>query len=67
MINFDGGASVGTGLAGTTNFAVPSPALGGGAGATLGTIGGSGPTAAAQNQWLEIEIDTVRHWIPVWQ
>ena len=41
-------------------------ALGGGAAATLGTIGGSGPTAAAQAQWLEIDIGGVAHWIPVW-
>ena len=41
-------------------------ALGGGAAATLGTIGGSGPTAAAQAQWLQIQINGVTHWIPVW-
>jgi len=41
-------------------------ALGGGAAATLGTIGGAGPTAAAQAQWLEIEIGGVVHWIPAW-
>lgn len=41
-------------------------ALGGGAAATLGTIGGAGPTAAAQAQWVEIEINGVRHWIPAW-
>lgn len=41
-------------------------ALGGGATATLGTIGGSGPTAAAQAQWLEIDINGTPHWIPVW-
>lgn len=41
-------------------------ALGGGAAATLGTIGGSGPTAAAQAQWLEIEIGGVVHWVPAW-
>lgn len=41
-------------------------ALGGGAAATLGTIGGSGPTAAAQAQWLEIEIGGVIHWVPAW-
>ena len=41
-------------------------ALGGGAAATLGTIGGSGPTAAAQAQWVEIDINGVAHWIPVW-
>ena len=41
-------------------------ALGGGAPATLGTIGGAGPTAAAQAQWLEIEIGGVVHWVPAW-
>lgn len=41
-------------------------ALGGGAAATLGTIGGSGPTAAAQAQWVEIDINGTAHWIPVW-
>lgn len=41
-------------------------ALGGGSTATLGTIGGSGPTSAGQAQWLEIEISGTRHWIPAW-
>lgn len=41
-------------------------ALGGGAAATLGNIGGSGPTTAAQAQWIEIEVNGVRHWIPAW-
>lgn len=41
-------------------------ALGGGAAATLGTIGGSGPTTAAQAQWVEIDIGGTAHWIPVW-
>ena len=41
-------------------------ALGGGATATLGTIGGSGPTAAAQAQWVQIEVNGVNHWIPAW-
>ena len=41
-------------------------ALGGGAAATLGTIGGSGPTAAAQAQWVEIDVNGVAHWIPAW-
>lgn len=41
-------------------------ALGGGAAATLGTIGGSGPTAAAQAQWVQIEVNGVNHWIPAW-
>ena len=33
---------------------------------TLGTIGGAGPTATAQAQWVEIDIGGVAHWIPVW-
>lgn len=41
-------------------------ALGGGAAPTLGTIGGTGPTAAAQSKWLEIKIGGTSHWIPVW-
>jgi hypothetical protein len=41
-------------------------ALGGGASATFGTIGGSGPTTAAQNQWLPINIDGNARFIPVW-
>ena len=41
-------------------------ALGGGAVPTLGTIGGTGPTAAAQAQWVEIDINGVAHWLPVW-
>ena len=41
-------------------------ALGGGAAATLGTIGGGGPTAAAQAQWVEIDIGGTAHWIAVW-
>lgn len=41
-------------------------ALGGGAAPTLGTIGGSGPTTAAQAQWVEIDISGTAHWIAVW-
>ena len=41
-------------------------ALGGGATPTLGTIGGSGPTSAAQAQWIEVDIGGTPHWIPVW-
>jgi hypothetical protein len=41
-------------------------ALGGGATATMGTIGGSGPTTAAQNQWLQASINGTTVWIPVW-
>lgn len=41
-------------------------ALGGGATPTLGTIGGSGPTLAAQSKWLQVAINGTNHWIPVW-
>ncbi len=43
-------------------------ALGGGAAPTLGTIGGAGPAAAAQNKWLQL-VDTggAKCWIPVWK
>ncbi len=52
---FDGRVDINNGIA-----------LGGGAAATLGTIGGAGPTAAAQAQWVEIDIGGVAHWIAVW-
>ena len=55
LSRFDGRVDINNGIA-----------LGGGAGATLGAIGGSGPTAAAQAQWVEIDIGGVAHWIPVW-
>ena len=41
--------------------------LGGGAAATLGTIGGSGPTLAAQTEWLEIEVNGAARWVAVWE
>lgn len=41
-------------------------ALGGGAAATLGTIGGSGPGTAAQNKWLPINSDGTTYYIPLW-
>ena len=41
-------------------------ALGGGAAATLGTIGGAGPTAAAQATWVEIDVGGTPHWFAAW-
>ncbi len=41
-------------------------ALGGGSTATLGTVGGSGPTTAAQAQWMELDINGTTVWVPVW-
>lgn len=49
-------------------FGSPARATGGGAGATMGTIGGSGPTAAAQAGWLEVyDAAGNKRFIPVWQ
>lgn len=52
------------------NFLLSSPgvnALGGGAAPTLGTIGGTGPAAAAQATWVQINCaDGVVRWIPAW-
>ncbi len=47
------------------NFST-ADALGGGAAATLGTIGGTGPTAAAQSTWIRVERGGTTHWIPAW-
>lgn len=41
-------------------------ALGGGAAPTLGTIGGSGPTVAAQQGWIELNQDGTAYWVPAW-
>lgn len=41
-------------------------ALGGGAAPTLGTIGGSGPAAAAQNEWIEIWTQNGKRFVPAW-
>lgn len=48
------------------DFRKGSVALGGGSSATLGTIGGSGPTTAGQDKWLEIKIAGTTHWVPAW-
>jgi hypothetical protein len=43
-------------------------ALGGGATPTLGTIGASGPTTAAQNTWLRLLDSTgAAFWVPAWK
>lgn len=41
-------------------------AMGGGAAPTLGTIGGSGPATAAQNEWIEIETQNGVRWVAAW-
>ncbi len=55
LSRFDGRVDINNGIA-----------LGGGAAATLGTIGGAGPTVAAQAQWLEVDVAGVAHWMAVW-
>lgn len=43
-------------------------ALGGGAAPTFGTIGGSGPAAAAQNSWMRVKDSTgAAFWVPAWK
>lgn len=41
-------------------------ALGGGAAPTLGTIGGSGPTVAGQNEWIRIDTQNGVRFVPAW-
>lgn len=45
---------------------VKSQALGVGAPATLGLIGGSGPTVAAQNKWVEVKSNGTTGWMAFW-
>ena len=71
--NFTGGLWEFSGIAGGANawnYLLSSPgvnALGGGAAATLGTIGGGGPAAAAQATWVKMNCaDNVVRWVPAW-
>jgi len=41
-------------------------ALGGGAAPTFGTIGGTGPAAAAQNEWIRIDTQNGVRFVPAW-
>lgn len=56
---------VGTGVA---RFGNGPDALGGGAAPVLGTIGGTGPTVAAQNAWMK-HVDGAgnAYWAPIWR
>lgn len=60
------GTGIGTGVTGDVDFRKSTVALGGGAGATLGTIGGSGPGTAAQNAWMQLKVNGTIMWFPVW-
>jgi hypothetical protein len=52
---------------GVINFGTATRALGGGAAPTLGTIGGTGPAAAAQNSWLVVKVAGTLSYIPLWR
>lgn len=58
--------SIWTGANQTRHDNIAITSAGGGATATLGTIGGSGPTTAAQNKWVPINLDGTNYWFPVW-
>lgn len=53
-------------VAGTVSLTGVVNALGGGATPTFGTIGGSGPTSAAQQSWWRINDGTASRWVPIW-
>lgn len=43
-------------------------AISGSTAATLGDTGGAtGPATAAQNSWLEVEVDGVNYFVPLWK
>lgn len=69
LITKDGSARVLLAPAGgDIRWGRPLVALGGGAAPTLGTIGGTGPTAAAQNSWMRVVDDGENvFWVPVWK
>lgn len=52
--------------AGVLQLQYASIALGGGAAATLGSIGGSGPGAAAQAAWGKIKWGTTPYFVALW-
>lgn len=59
--------ALGTGAA-DIQWQKPLVALGGGAAATLGTIGGSGPATAAQNSWMRVKDSAgIAFWVPAWK
>jgi hypothetical protein len=54
-------------IVGTYDFHNAAVANGGGSAPTFGTIGGSGPTTAAQNAWLQVQVAGTNSWIPIWR
>lgn len=51
---------------GLVNIGYASTALGVGAPATNGLIGGSGPATATQNAWLKIKVNGTACFVPIW-
>lgn len=52
---------------GLMDYVIAPIALGGGASATLGTIGGSGPATETQNSWVKCKINGTDSYIPIWR
>jgi hypothetical protein len=62
------GGNLKLGGAADIQWGVALVALGGGAVPTLGTIGGTGPAAAAQNTWMRVLDSTgAAFWVPAWK
>lgn len=62
------GSAAGTLYCSTVKFSTALVAKGAGSAATLGNTGGSGPTTAAQNSWLQLVDSTgASFWVPVWK
>jgi hypothetical protein len=55
-----------SGPSGVLGITSPAPAAGGGAGATLTTIGGSGPTSAGQAGWIKVTVNGTTAYLPYW-
>jgi len=54
------------GAMGVIALVTTAPALGGGAAPTVGTIGGSGPAAAAQKGWIKVTLNGTTAYLPYW-
>ena len=52
--------------AGALMFNYAGTTMGAGGTATLGTVGGSGPTATAQAKWLKVKIQGGTYFLPAW-
>jgi hypothetical protein len=67
QVNIDQSAA-GTIIGGQLRLNTGQTALGGGATATLGTVGPTGPAGAAQIGWQKLVLaDGQTYWVPVWQ